>query len=90
MTLFLFISMAFADCSKEIKVLAYREKALPSLFDLSKKRYVEGEKNISISCELYSTIKIGDTLEGENIEIGVEDFFTGGIVEKQYYKVLSK
>lgn len=88
--LFLISSLASADCTKDIKVLSYHEKAVPSLFDFSKKKYLEGETVITIKCDLYNKIKVGDTLEADGVVMKSRDQFTRSPVEIQYYQVIKK
>lgn len=93
LVIILFCLNGNADCVKEITVESYKEKTLPSLFNLSKNNYDTAVKKINISCKLYKEIDVGDILKDqqEETEINPRGFFNGDSpVEFQRYKVISK
>lgn len=84
--------MLSAACLKEVKVIVYSQKMLPSLLDFSKKKNIRGEKMVTIDCLLYNDLKIGDILVDKSAspEISIKGSIFDSPLDEIRYEVISK
>lgn len=89
--LILFPSIS-CSCTKDIEVMVFTEKMLPSLLDFSKKVTNHGKEIVTISCKLYNEISVGDILyDPKNpTQLSVKGSLFSGPLEEIKYKVLRK
>lgn len=93
--IFLFFNIAevHADCIKQILVREVTYKSNPNIFQKVIRPYTQGEKKeIWISCDLFSTIKVGDELTEPGDPVDRIKLLGGdnGVLERKRYIILKK
>lgn len=84
-----------ADCLKKITVEVYKVRSNPNPFQKIKeadKKVFESTKEISVDCDVFKDIEVGDLLEPKNETVSRFRLFhkDKGYLEKTEYKVISK
>lgn len=87
------IASADGECVKEVYVQVIYKRSNPNPFVKVQEPEKLGEKkNVTVSCELYKNIEVGDLLKNKDEEVSRFRFGSGdgGILEREYFKVLKK
>lgn len=87
------ITSANEDCLKEVYVQVIYKRSNPNPFVKVKEPERLGDKKtVTVSCDLYKTIEVGDLLKNKDEEVSRFRFGSndGGVLEREYFKVLKK
>lgn len=87
------IASAEDDCQKEVYVQVIYKRSNPNPFvKVQEPERLGDKKKVTVSCDLYKTLEVGDLLKNKDEDVSRFRFGSsdGGILEREYFKVLKK